>query len=68
MIASIAIENAIPAAPNSMLSQNQQGIVKEPRLGTNSWRRPNFSIVKTAIHEAAKYSIALQLSFHGPDI
>ena len=25
-----------------------------------SWRRPNFSMVKTAIHEAAKYSVPLK--------
>lgn len=29
MIASTAIENAIPAAPNNMLDQSQQGAIEE---------------------------------------
>ena len=38
------------------------GLHEGQGIGTDSWRRPNFSIVKTAIHEAAKYSVVSKLS------
>lgn len=55
MTASITIEKDIPAAPKSILS-TLVFVVCETGLSAYNWRLPYFSIVKTAIHDAAKYS------------
>ena len=53
--ASMTMENDMPAAPKSILRLLELHY-RAINGKTHNWRLPNFSIVKTAIHEAAKYS------------